>query len=88
MRRPWFTPHAYGYGAAPVCWQGWAAVGAYAALLAGASLVLLGWQPGGGTAPAAWQIGAWILAVLLLTGGFIGLARAKSDGQWGWRWGK
>jgi hypothetical protein len=29
-----------------------------------------------------------MLMVVLMTGGFVVLARAKTDGKWGWRWGK
>jgi len=58
------------------------------AILVSASLLLFPWQPDVGTSPTIWQIAAWAFTVLVLTIGFIGLARAKTDGQWGWRWGK
>jgi uncharacterized membrane protein YkvI len=34
MSKPWFGPKRVGWGASPVSWQGWAATGAYVALLA------------------------------------------------------
>ena len=88
MSNYWFTPKRYGYGATPINWKGWAATMAFAAMIGAASLLLLRWQPNGGTGPGALQIAAWGAAVLMLTGGFIALARMKTDGQWGWRWGK
>jgi hypothetical protein len=29
-----------------------------------------------------------VLTIAALTAGFVWLAHAKTDGQWGWRWGK
>ncbi len=88
MTQYWFRPHTYGYGATPSNWKGWAATAAFVVLLVSLSLLLLPLQQNPGTQPASWQIAAWGLIVLALTAGFIGLARAKTDGQWGWRWGK
>ena len=88
MTTYWFKPKRYGYGATPANWKGWVATAAFVAVLAVGSLLGFGWQPNGGTPPSTWQIAAWLLAVAILTGGFVRLARAKTDGQWGWRWGK
>ena len=88
MSEAWFKPHTYGYGATPAKWKGWVATAAFVAVILAASLVVFGWQPNPGTAPSSWQIAAWLLAVAVLAGGFVLLARAKTDGQWGWRWGK
>ena len=88
MNTYWFKPKTYGYGAAPANWKGWAATAAFAAVLVPVSVLFLAWQPNPGTGPGALQISAWALTVLMLTAGFVGLARAKTDGQWGWRWGK
>ncbi len=88
MTSYWFKPHAYGYGATPANWKGWAATVAFVLVVVATSLVAFGWEPESGTAPSAWQIAAWALVVAVLTLGFVWLARAKTDGQWGWRWGK
>jgi uncharacterized membrane protein len=88
MSNSCFRPKAYGYGATPLSWKGWAATLAYAAMLTMVSLVLPVWQATPGTGPSASQIAAWALAVLALSMAFVGLAYAKTDGQWGWRWGK
>jgi len=88
MTRYWFKPHSYGYGATPANLRGWAATGAFLVILLAASLLLLGLEPKPGTGPSFWQIAVWWLGVAVLTIAFVGLAYAKTDGQWGWRWGK
>jgi hypothetical protein len=84
----WFKPHAYGYGATPANWKGWAVLGGYLAALLAITLPLLAWPAELPVGPAAWQVATWILLTALLTLGVIRLARAKTDGQWRWRWGK
>ena len=88
MTTYWFKPKRYGFGATPSNWKGWAATAAFALVVLATSLVTFGWQLNGGTQPGVWQIAAWLLAVAVLADGFVLLARAKTDGQWGWRWGK
>jgi hypothetical protein len=63
-------------------------LGLFMAGLIGGSYLLLAWQPSSGTGPGALRNGVWAVANSMLTVGFIVLARAKTDGQWGWRWGK
>jgi len=84
----WFKPHTYGYGATPANWQGWVATAAVMAAGLAVSLLMLGWQPEAGTGPGAWRIAPRALVIFALTTGFVWLARVKTDGQWGWRWGK
>ena len=36
----WFKPHAYGFGATPANWKGWAAVGGYLMALLALALPL------------------------------------------------
>ena len=88
MTSYWFKPHSYGYGATPANWRGLAATGAFLVILLSASLVLVALELKPGTGSSFWQIAAWWLGVAALTIGFVWLARAKTDGQWGWRWGK
>jgi hypothetical protein len=88
MTQYWFKPKAYGYGATPANWKGWVATVAFVAVLPIISIVLLASQQNGPSGPGTWQIGAWALTIAALTLGFICLARAKTDGQWAWRWGK
>jgi hypothetical protein len=84
----WFKPKTHGYGATPCNWKGWAATGAFVVIMLLAAILLLGLQPKPGTGLSAWSITAWALIVAALTIAFVWLARAKTDGQWGWRWGK
>lgn len=84
----WFKPKSHGYGATPSNRKGWAATAAFVLVVLATSLVIFGWQPDRGTPPSIWQIVAWLVGVAVLSGGFVWLARAKTDGQWGWRWGK
>jgi hypothetical protein len=88
MTGAWFKPKRYGYGATPSNWKGWAATIGFGLVVVATALVTFGWQPDRGTPPGIWQIAAWLAAVAGLTGGFALLARAKTDRQWGWRWGK
>jgi hypothetical protein len=88
MSSGWFVPKSHGYGATPANWKGWAATFGFIAVLAGLSLLALGWQPDPATGPDTTRIVVWALAVVALTAAFVALARAKTDGQWRWRWGK
>jgi hypothetical protein len=88
MTAYWFKPKTYGYGATPTNWKGWAATAVFAVLVLGATLLPVRMQLNSGTALPAWQIAIWVLLVAALTLGFIWLTRAKTDGQWGWRWRK
>jgi len=84
----WFKPKTYGHGATPANWQGWVATIAFIAVIAAVTPVMVTWQANPLTGPSAWQIAAWLLVTVVLTAIFIWLARAKTDGQWAWRWGK
>jgi hypothetical protein len=88
MTQYWFKPKTYGYGAAPANWQGWVATVAFIALVLAGSAVLLASQQNLPSGPSGLRIGVWALFIAALTLGFIALARAKTDGQWAWRWGK
>jgi hypothetical protein len=88
MTDHWFGPKSRGYGATPADWKGWAATAVFATGLVAASYLLLVWEPGPGTGAGASRIAVWALAFAVLTAVFVGFARAKTDGQWGWRWGK
>jgi hypothetical protein len=83
-----FKSHTCGCGATPANWKGWAAAGSFVIGLIAASYLLLAWEPAGGIGPGGSRIAVWALAIPMLSVGFIALARSKTDGQWGWRWGK
>ena len=88
MTQYWFKPKIHGYGATPANWKGWAATAAFFAAMIVATYALVASQQNPGTPPRDWVIAVWALAMCALTGGFVWFARAKTDGQWGWRWGK
>lgn len=84
----WFKPHAYGYGATPINWKGWAAVAVYAAAVLALALSLAALPAGLPEGPGVWQAVTFVVMVAALTLGFVRLCRARTDGQWAWRWGK
>jgi hypothetical protein len=84
----WFRPKSYGYGATPANWKGWAATAAFVAILVGFSLLLLASEKNSPTGPDSWNFVAWVALASAATWAFVRLARAKTDGQWAWRWGK
>lgn len=73
----WFRPKRYGYGAGlPLCWQGWAMIGAHIALIV-LVLPLL-----------KHNFTAVLLYIVLLTGLAMPFYAAKTKGGWRWRWGE
>jgi hypothetical protein len=80
----WFKPRRYGYGAAPVTWQGWALVGGFIAAIFALIAVTIGFSPEGRTGAdyAFYAVGAAILVA-----GLIIISKRKTDGEWRWRWG-
>jgi hypothetical protein len=84
----WFKPHDYGCGATPVSWKGWAAVAVYVAVVLALTLPLTTLPADMPPGPGQWQIATWLIMMGLLTFGFLRLCRAKTDGEWKWRWGK
>jgi len=73
----WFRQKRFGYGATPTNWKGWAFVGLF--ILVIVAVV---------AATIAMGLTAWltILIVLALTGAIIPFIKAKTDGEWRWRW--
>ena len=72
----WFRPKAFGWGATPARWQGWAATLGYVTLAA-----LIG-------NAASHRGPAWLALLVPLTLAFVWLCWAKTDGDWQWRWGR
>ncbi|MGN6571749.1 MAG: hypothetical protein ACTHLO_10065 [Pseudolabrys sp.] len=83
MTTYWFRPKRYGYGATPVTWQGWALTLAVPAILV-LSIVAMN-RFVGRSDGFAWFV--WACFVAALVSGFVWLSRARTDGEWGWRWG-
>jgi hypothetical protein len=70
----WFVPHAFGIGATPVTWQGWALTIGFVAL----SMLAVTQLPN-----RVGQTGVLIALMLLFTL----IAIRKTRGGWRWRWG-
>ena len=81
MARYWFKPHAYGYGAMPVTWEGWAVTLAALAIIFACSLMAVG----PGSSLSAWIIWLAVVSVTIVT--LLSVSRRKTDGAWRWRWG-
>jgi hypothetical protein len=88
MTEYWFKPKSHGYGATPSNWKGWAVTLAFLFGMVGSTYILVASQQEAGSPPRDWVIIVWALAVAVLSGAFVWLARAKTDGQWAWRWRK
>jgi hypothetical protein len=70
----WFVPKAFGFGATPVTWQGWAmTVGSVVLLILDVRFV---------HAPALRVVLAIALIVLM-----VAISWHKTAGDWHWRWG-
>jgi uncharacterized membrane protein AbrB (regulator of aidB expression) len=84
----WFVPKSYGYGATPKNWKGWAATAAFAIVTIGLALsIQLVFVT---RLVAQWPlfIALWLAAIIVSIVGFVILCRAKTEGDWRWRWGK
>jgi hypothetical protein len=84
----WFIPKPHGYGATPANWKGWVATLTFLGVVFVGPFLLAASQQKSGSALGSWIFAVWLLIVPVLVAGFIWLARAKTDGEWGWRWGK
>ena len=73
--KAWFAPKTYGFGAGvPISWQGWAAL---ALFVFGVVLV-----------HATLHGRLRIACTALLIVAIVGVAAAKTEGGWRWRWGR
>jgi hypothetical protein len=88
MSQYWFKPRANGYGSTPASWKGWAAIAAYLAMILVLALPLFAWPADLPDGPRAWQVATALGMAVLATFAFFHTARAKTDGQWRWRWEK
>jgi hypothetical protein len=84
MSRYWFKPRSYGYGVAPITWEGWAAT-TVAALTVAGSIVVMSVLVNRSDV-TAWLIWAACIAAVMFA--FVGVARGRTDGEWRWRWGE
>src|SRR5205085_12407877 len=86
MTQYWFKPMSHGYGATPANWKGRVASLAFLDLVFLVPCLRVASQQNPGSTLGGWVIGVWALMVAVLVAGFVWLARAKTDGEWKWRW--
>lgn len=86
MTQYWFKPKSHGYGANPATWQGYAVTLAFLAAILAVSLVLIAWPSQAGAGLSVWRLGVWGLAMFGLCAAFLRLCKARTDGEWRWRW--
>jgi hypothetical protein len=86
----WFFPKTHGYGAYPKNWKGWAAIGVFilAELVLVLALIALVLPSRAGEPLNLALIVAWLAVMAALIVGFYRLTRARTDGEWRWRWGE
>jgi hypothetical protein len=84
----WFKPRRYGYGVTPIDWRGWLAVAALAALDVGLTVWLMVLPTFHKTGPSLMQFVAWVGLTALFTLSFVAFSKARTDGEWRWRWGE
>ena len=84
----WFKPRRYGYGVTPIDWRGWLAVVALAALDVGLTVWLMVLPTLEKTGPSFIQFVVWVGLTALITLAFVTFSKAKTDGEWRWRWGE
>jgi hypothetical protein len=87
MTEYWFKPKRFGYGATPSNWKGWASsLAVMIAVLAVMIFMILPIPRGVRHSDPEVIFGFVLLAALIV--GFSWFARAKTEGDWRWRWGK
>jgi hypothetical protein len=69
-----------------VTWQGWALTLGYVATTILLSLLAFAGTPGA-PPPTVAQWLVWAVLLAIITYGFLRLVRARTDGDWAWRWG-
>jgi len=88
MSEYWFRPKTHGYGAVPANWKGWAVSIVTLGIILASGLLVFGFEPDPASRPSGWHISGWLLFCVIVMVAFLQLCRAKTDGQWAWRWGK
>ena len=84
----WFKPKTYGYGATPVTWQGWVVTLAAVAYIIGLTQVLIIGPLSAGHPPGLLTVLVWAACTVTAVSALVAISRAKTDGEWKWRWGE
>jgi hypothetical protein len=80
----WFRPKTYGYGATPTTWQGWLAVAVFIAVEVALAWAILGFDDEAG----AGRVILFLAVSAVLVIGFMRFSKARTSGEWRWRWGR
>ena len=72
----WFKPKKYGYGAEPSSLEGWALIILYAIIVIYVSIYYV------------YDIFFYLAFLFLITFLLIQISIIKTEGKWGWKWGK
>ena len=83
--KPWFVPKRYGYGAVPISWEGWALVAAFAVAIAALAWFVVARPAAAGQPMTFGRIAGFLVAVAILVGLLVIIAKAKTAGDWAWR---
>ena len=78
----WFRPKTYGYGATPSTWEGWLVTAVHSLIVLGCVFLMILYQENYSL------IAASLTVMALSTAGMVWACWHKTDGVWGWRWGK
>jgi len=84
----WFRPKAYGYGAEPLNWKGWAATLIYVAVVLSFTVPLMILPALSAAERASGDVAIWLALMVVATLAFVWLCWVKTDGEWRWRWGR
>jgi len=83
----WFKPKRYGYGATPITWEGWAVTAAAVACVVVLAMVFVAEPASRHAGPDLPGVLIWAALNAAIIGGLLWITRAKTDGEWKWRWG-
>lgn len=84
----WFKPKTHGYGATPSNWKGWAVTLIAIALIVAATKLVIVDPQAAGVPPSFEAFSIWAAAIAAITAVLVWISRAKTDGEWKWRWGQ
>ena len=84
----WFKPRRYGYGVVPKDWRGWLAVVLLIAIDVALTVWLMVLPTVEMTGPTIVEFVGWVASTGLITLIFVAFSRARTDGEWRWRWGE
>ena len=76
---PWFKPKDYGYGNVPINWKGWAITVGFALFITGLVVTVK---------MGLLSVTLCLVMALIATAIFIPFIKAKTSGEWRWRWGR